>query len=106
PTLFRSQLRQVLADDREGDGAVEACGGGSPVLPSPGRAVVDRSAAGRGDRREPTGHLERIAAHEAAREIGLVELLADDAAADRAAVAAERAVEDAAHHRVRMEHQV
>ena len=62
--------------------------------------------SGRGDRREPPRDLERVPAHEAAREIRLVELLADDAAADGAPVAAEGLVEDAAHHRVGMEHEV
>ena len=100
------RLRKILADDRDGDGAVEALAVGTPVLAAPGHAVTDRAAVGRGDRREPTRNLERVAAHEATREVGLVELLADDAAADRAAMAAERTLEDAARHRVRMEHEI
>ena len=100
------RLGQVLADDGDRDRTVEALVVHPPVLASPGHAVTDRSAGGRGDRREPAGHLKRVAAHEAAREVGLVEFLADDAAADRTSVAAERPIEDAAHHRVGMEHEV
>ena len=79
---------------------------GAAVLATPWHGAADRSPERRGDRREPAGHLERVSAHEAARGIGLVELLADDAAADGPAVAAERPIEDPAHERVRMEHEV
>src|SRR5207244_12273673 len=55
------RLRKILADDRDGDGAVEALAVGTPVLAAPGHAVTDRAAVGRGDRREPTRNLERVA---------------------------------------------
>src|SRR5262249_56732229 len=81
------RLRQVLADDRDGDGAIETLVVRAPVRAAPGHAVSDRAAVGRRDRREPAGHLERIAPDETAREIGLVELLPDDAAAHPPAIA-------------------
>ena len=98
-------LRQVLADRHHAGAVAEQLAIGAVVFGAP-RQAADLHAMHRGHHRVlAAGELERVAAHEPAGAVGLVELLAPDAVA-RTAIAVQRLVELAGDPRVGMEHQV
>src|SRR5262249_17740059 len=99
-------FREVFADGDHARSALEEIAVGAVVLRSPGDTAHGHAPDSGGYRPEAADDLEGIAAHEAARAIGFVELLAHDAAARRPAVPADGLIKDPHHHAVGMEHQI
>src|SRR5262249_42305143 len=88
------RLGQVLTDRRDPGRVIEQLAIAAMVFGSGRNLARGHTEHGGRDRTEAAKHLERVTADEAARQIGLVELVAPDAAAGRPLVALERLVED------------
>src|SRR5439155_2742300 len=77
-------LRQILADRRQAEAmTIEAAKGGVMAL-APGQEALRFAGDSLGDRPDAAAELERVAAHETARRVGFVELLAPQAGRRRA----------------------
>src|SRR4030095_7250163 len=99
-------LGQVLSHHADGDGVVPPSRVLGVMLAPPGDPLsAQASERGVGGAKAPDD-LERIAARETPREIGLVELVAEDAAWLGAPEPIQRLVEISEHARERMEHEV
>src|SRR5262249_1676821 len=99
-------LRKIVANHRDADAPVPARVEHAAMVPAPWNGLTTEATERVGNGAQSPRDLERVAAKETTRWIRLVELLADDRAADRPLEPFEWLAKDAAHAGVRMEHQV
>jgi hypothetical protein len=98
-------LRQVVAGDADPHAMLEHLAIDAMMVASP-RQLPGRGAGDRLVRRAHAAvELQRVAAHEAARGVGLVELLAPQVG-DGCTPAVQRLLDIARDHRPRVQHQV